>query len=53
MESQFQGEPKRSDLKIVEEDLPPLNDGGRERINQGSCNTYVYCSSSCSCRSFS
>ena len=31
MESQFQGEPKRSDLKIVEEDLPPLNDGGRER----------------------
>ncbi|XP_065910165.1 prostaglandin reductase 1-like [Dysidea avara] len=27
LESQFQGEPKRSDVKIVEEKLPPLNDG--------------------------
>ena len=30
LESQFQGEPKRSDVKIVEEKLPPLNDGGKE-----------------------
>ena len=26
--AQFQGTPKRSDLKIVEEKLPALNDGG-------------------------
>lgn len=25
---QFDGFPKRSDLKVVEEDLPPLKDGG-------------------------
>lgn len=24
----FQGEPKKSDFKIVEEELPPLKDGG-------------------------
>lgn len=25
----FDGFPKRDDLKVVEEDLPPLKDGGR------------------------
>lgn len=24
----FQGEPKKTDLKIVEEELPPIKDGG-------------------------
>ena len=28
----FQGDPKRSDLKIVEEKLPALNDGGVSQI---------------------
>ena len=26
----FEGEPKRSDLKLVEEELPALQDGGRK-----------------------
>ena len=29
LKSHFQGLPKREDLEIVEEELPPLKDGGR------------------------
>ena len=29
LKSHFSGLPKREDLEIVEEDLPPLKDGGR------------------------
>ena len=28
LEKHFKGEPKRSDLKLVEEELPTLQDGG-------------------------
>ena len=28
MRSPFQGQPKREDLEIVEEELPPIKDGG-------------------------
>ena len=30
LKSHFSGLPKREDLEIVEEDLPPLKDGGRK-----------------------
>lgn len=29
----FQGEPKKSDFKIVEEELPELKDGGKNLCN--------------------
>ena len=29
LKSHFKGSPKREDLEIVEEELPPLKDGGR------------------------
>ena len=29
LKSHFSGLPKREDLEIVEEDLPPLKDGGK------------------------
>lgn len=29
----FEGEPKESDFKLVEEVLPPLKDGGKRKIN--------------------
>ena len=28
----FEGEPKESDFKLVEEELPPLKDGGETRF---------------------
>ena len=31
--SQFAGTPKREDLEIVEEELPPLKDGGKYSDN--------------------
>ena len=30
LRSHFSGVPKREDLEIVEEELPPLKDGGQE-----------------------
>jgi len=30
--AKFQGAPKRSDLQIVEEKLPALNDGGKPQL---------------------
>jgi hypothetical protein len=30
----FEGLPKRSDFEIVEEELPPLNDGGQQTQHQ-------------------
>lgn len=29
---QFDGFPKREDLKLIEEDLPQLSDGGKRKI---------------------
>jgi len=29
LRSQFSGQPKREDLEIVEEELPPIKDGGQ------------------------
>ena len=37
----FQGLPKREDLEIVEEELPPLKDGGYMKRNSLVYNTYV------------
>jgi hypothetical protein len=32
LRSHFSGLPKREDLKIVEEELPPLKDGDEQRV---------------------
>lgn len=45
LDKHFQGEPKRSDFKIVEEELPPLQNGGRIiRIIEKLCaqNSSIY-----------
>lgn len=31
LNKQFDGFPKREDLKLVEEDLPQINDGGKRK----------------------
>ena len=36
LKSHFSGLPKREDLEIVEEELPPLKDGGKLTINQSA-----------------
>ena len=32
LRSNFSGMPKREDLELVEEELPPLKDGGENRL---------------------
>ena len=35
--SHFDGQPKREDLEIVEEELPPIKDGGQGAGEGGLC----------------
>lgn len=40
---QFDGPPKESDLEIVEEELPPIKDGGKYLVNNKNNNTCCFC----------
>ena len=44
LKSHFQSLPKREDLEIVEEELPPLKDGGKKQIAPSSnrCRFVIY-----------
>ena len=43
VKSSYKGDPKREDLEIVEEELPPLKDGGRVQFVFGIVRTHCLC----------